>query len=104
MLYVALEMTKRGFTFKMVDVNKSEAKKFVVDGDSLLCPFITIPGLGPAVADQIVEERKREPFKSKTDFNNRAKVSKTIYALLEKFGSINLEEEKEYDLFSAFEM
>lgn len=103
-LYVALEMTKRGFEFKMVDVNKSEAKKFVVDGNSLLCPFITIPGLGESVANQIVEERNKSPFTTKNDFERRAKVSKTIYATLNELGAIKLDEEKEYNLFSMLGM
>ncbi|MBF1726903.1 MAG: PolC-type DNA polymerase III, partial [Streptococcus sp.] len=66
-LELANEMVERGFHFKMVDVDKSEASNFVIEGDSLIAPFRAIQGLGLNVANKIVEARQEQPFLSKKD-------------------------------------
>ena len=38
-LLLALEMTARGYTFKQVDIFKSEARDFVIEDNSLRIPF-----------------------------------------------------------------
>lgn len=38
-LEMALEMTARGFTFKNIDLYRSEANKFIVDDKSLILRF-----------------------------------------------------------------
>ena len=65
-LEVAYEMVKRGFKFKNIDLEKSEARDFVITEDkkSLILPFITIDGLGLKVAESVVNARKDGPFKS----------------------------------------
>ena len=77
-LELANEMVERGFYFKMVDVDKSEASNFVIEGDSLIAPFRAIQGLGLNVANKIVEARQEQPFLSKKDLATRGKVSKTL--------------------------
>jgi len=77
-LELANEMVERGFHFKMVDVDKSEASNFVIEGDSLIAPFRAIQGLGLNVANKIVEARQEQPFLSKKDLATRGKVSKTL--------------------------
>lgn len=77
-LELANEMVERGLNFKMVDINKSHAKNFVIDGNSLIAPFRAVPSLGANVAQKIVEARKEKPFLSKKDLQTRGKVSKTI--------------------------
>ena len=77
-LELANEMVERGFHFKMVDVDKSEASNFVIEGDSLIAPFRAIQGLGLNVANKIVEARQEQPFLSKKDLASRGKVSKTL--------------------------
>ena len=77
-LELANEMVERGFYFKMVDVDKSEASNFVIEGDSLIAPFRAIQGLGLNVANKIVEARQEQPFLSKRDLATRGKVSKTL--------------------------
>ena len=77
-LELANEMVERGFHFKMVDVDKSEASNFVIESDSLIAPFRAIQGLGLNVANKIVEARQEQPFLSKKDLATRGKVSKTL--------------------------
>lgn len=84
-LEVALEMVKRGFRFKNIDIEKSEARDFVIDKDkkSLIMPFITIDGLGLKVAESIINARNEAPFKSKDDIKERTSLSKTLFTKLE---------------------
>ncbi|KRM35296.1 PolC-type DNA polymerase III [Limosilactobacillus pontis] len=77
-LELANEMLERGFKFKMVDLNKSDAANWLIDGDSLIAPFRAVPGLGLNVAKQIVAAREEKPFLSKEDLAERGKVSKTL--------------------------
>ncbi len=87
-LKIALEMVLRGYTFRQIDINKSEATDFVIaeDGKSLYLPFITIPSLGEAVARSIVEARNERPFSSKKDIELRTAINKTQFAKLKLLG------------------
>ena len=62
----------------MVDLNRSDATDWLIDGDSLIAPFRAIPGLGVNVAKQIVAARAQRPFLSKEDLSERGKVSQTL--------------------------
>lgn len=77
-LEIANEMLERGFTFKMVDINRSHATNFIIDGNSLIAPFRAVPSLGDNVALQIVQARQEAEFLSQEDLSKRGKVSKTI--------------------------
>ena len=55
-------MLERGFKFGMIDLYKSDAVNFVIEGDTLIAPFRAVPSLGTNVAKQIVEARKDGPF------------------------------------------
>ena len=77
-LELSNEMVERGYQFKMVDIQKSDSSKFIIEGDSLIAPFRAIPGLGVNVANQIIQAREEKPFLSKEDLAIRGKVSKTI--------------------------
>ena len=77
-LELANEMLERGFSFKMVDLDKSDAADWLIDGKNLIAPFSAIPGLGLNVAKQIVAAREEKPFLSKEDLAQRGKVSQTL--------------------------
>lgn len=62
----------------MVDLKRSDASNWLIDGDSLIAPFRAIPGLGLNVAKQIVAAREERPFLSKQDLAERGKVSQTL--------------------------
>ena len=78
-LQLAMEMYKRGIKFKMIDLEKSDARNFVIDedGKSLIFPFRGLDGLGENVARAICEERKKGAFISIEDVQMRAKVNST---------------------------
>ncbi|WP_028273587.1 PolC-type DNA polymerase III [Atopococcus tabaci] len=101
-LELANEMLERGFTFKMVDLEKSEASDFIIEGDSLIAPFRAVPSLGENVAKQIVAARKEQPFLSKEDLSRRGKVSKTVIEYMDANGVLNgLPEENQLSLFDS---
>ncbi|WP_199618028.1 PolC-type DNA polymerase III [Paenibacillus alkalitolerans] len=85
-LEMALEMTARGFTFKPLDLYRSDAKKFIVDGTSLIPPFSAVGGIGENAARNIAASREDGPFLSIEDFQQRSKASKTIVELLTGMG------------------
>lgn len=88
-LEVALEMCERGFSFKNIDLYRSQATEFVIDGNSLIPPFNAIPGLGTNVAQAIVRAREEGEFLSKEDLQQRGKLSKTLLEYLESRGCLD---------------
>ncbi|HEY4400089.1 MAG TPA: PolC-type DNA polymerase III [Lactobacillaceae bacterium] len=83
-LEMANEALERGIVFKMVDLDRSEALDWVIDGDTLIAPFIALPGLGDNVAKQIVAARAEKPFLSKEDLKKRGKVSQTLIDFMDQ--------------------
>ena len=79
-LYICLEMCARGFYFKNIDIDKSDAKEFVITevGIGLYIPFRSLDGLGESVAEAIVNEREKSTFISIEDFQKRCRVSQTL--------------------------
>ncbi len=99
-LEIALEMCERKFKFKQVDLYRSSATDFLIDGDSLIPPFNAIPGLGTNAAINIVKARKDGEFLSKEDLQQRGKVSKTIIEYLDKQGILEeLPDQNQLSLF-----
>lgn len=92
-LKIALEMVLRGYRFKQIDVNISEATELVISEDrkALYLPFVAVDSLGETVAQSIVEARKQRPFTSRKDFELRTSINKKQYAnliKLEAFGDL----------------
>lgn len=101
-LKLCLEATARGFKFGNIDIEKSDAKNFIIadDGITLICPFRTLDGLGDSVANKIIEERNIKPFYSIEDFGMRGHVNQTTVdklRMLDVFG--NLPETSQLSLF-----
>ncbi|MDL2292449.1 PolC-type DNA polymerase III [Acholeplasma sp. OttesenSCG-928-E16] len=88
-LTVALEMNKRGFKFLPIDLHKSEALEFKMEGDALRMPFITLDGLGDAVAIDIVEKRNEKEFTSIKDIQERTRINKTILEKMKNYGILD---------------
>jgi len=79
----------RGIRFKPVDLYRSDARRYLIDGENtLLCPFNSLPGLGDSAAQAIVEARAQGPFYSKEDLKNRARLNKAVMELLENHGCL----------------
>lgn len=103
-LYTTLELTnemlERGFTFGKIDLYKSDATEFIIDGDTLIPPFVTMDSLGENVAKQLVEARKEGEFLSKMELRKRGGVSQTIVENMEAMGILdNLPEDNQLSLF-----
>ncbi|WP_338754061.1 PolC-type DNA polymerase III [Bacillus sp. FJAT-52991] len=99
-LELALEMSERGFSFQKVDLYRSSADQFVIDGQSLIPPFNAIPGLGTNAAYNIVKAREEGEFLSKEDLQQRGKVSKTIIEYLDNHGCLaSLPDQNQLSLF-----
>ncbi|MFV0425340.1 MAG: PolC-type DNA polymerase III, partial [Bacilli bacterium] len=82
-LEMSLEMLERGYHFTNIDLEKSDASKFIVDGKALIPPFRAIDGLGINVAENLVEQRVEQEYRSIEDLQKRGKVNKTILTKLE---------------------
>jgi len=99
-LELALEMCERGYSFQKIDLYKSQASEFLIEGNSLIPPFDSIPGLGTNAAINIVNAREEGEFLSKEDLQKRGKVSKTIIEYLDKQGCLNaLPDQNQLSLF-----
>ncbi|MBR6522187.1 MAG: PolC-type DNA polymerase III, partial [Oscillospiraceae bacterium] len=86
-LEVAYEMYLRGIEFAPVDLYRSEATMFKIDGNKLIPPFTAITGLGESAALDIVAHRN-ETFLSIEEFSAACpKVSKTHIEQLKEAGA-----------------
>ena len=80
-LKIALEATARGIKFANIDLNKSDALKFIKSDNlenTLIPPFRAIDGLGDTVGKTICQERSKREFLSIEDLQKRGKVSTTL--------------------------
>lgn len=99
-LEVALEMCERGFSFGKVDLYKSSATEFLVEGNSLIPPFNAVDGLGTNAALNLVEARKNGEFLSKEDLQERSKIPKTAIETLDQLGCLaGMAEKNQLSLF-----
>ena len=88
-LELANEMLECGLSFQMISLEKFDADRFIIEGNSLIPPFRAVPGLGTNVTQQIIKARQKAPFLSKEDLQKRGKVSKTILDYLSEQGVLN---------------
>ncbi|MBD2845248.1 PolC-type DNA polymerase III [Paenibacillus sp. IB182496] len=99
-LEMALEMTARGFSFKPIDLFKSDALRFTIEGDSLIPPFAAIGGIGDNAARNIAAAKEEGEFLSIEDFQQKSKASKTVVELLTEMGCFRgLPETNQLSLF-----
>jgi DNA polymerase-3 subunit alpha (Gram-positive type) len=99
-LEMALEMTARGFVFKPIDLYRSDAVRFKIDGNALIPPFAAISGIGESAARSIAAARDEGPFLSIEDFQTRTRVSKTVVEQLAAMGCFRgLPETNQLSLF-----
>jgi len=99
-LEVVLEANCRGIKLLPVNLEKSDATKFIITPEGLLSPFAGLQGVGAAAAQNIVAAREEAPFTSIDDLRNRAKVSKTVIEVLQNHGCLaNLQASDQMALF-----
>ncbi|MFD3260963.1 PolC-type DNA polymerase III [Paenibacillus lentus] len=99
-LEMALEMTARGFRFKSIDLYRSDATRFIVDGDALIPPFSALAGIGDNAAKNIAAAKEQGEFLSIEDFQQKSKATKTVVELLNTLGCFRgLPESNQLSLF-----
>jgi len=101
-LKIALEATARGIKFANVNLERSDARNFILEGDdcTLIPSFRTIDGLGGTVATNIVEEREKQAFISIEDLQKRGKISQTLTDKMRLMGVLKgLPESSQMTLF-----
>ena len=99
-LEIVNEMLERGFKFGKLDLYKSDATEFLIDGDSLIPPFSAMDGLGDNVAKQLVKARAEGEFLSKTELRKRGGLSTTLVDKMDEMGILgNMPEDNQLSLF-----
>ncbi len=99
-LEVVYEMNLRGIRLLPVDIYRSAATKFLVEGDGLRAPFNAMPGVGNTAAISIAEKRGNQPFLSIEDFQKRTGANSGVIAMLESCGCFaNLPKSNQISLF-----
>ena len=85
-LQIVNEMLARGIKILPVDLYKSAAKKFVVEGDGIRLPFLSLGGVGEAAANSLEEAKNKGSYLSVEDLRARSKVSKSVIETLAQAG------------------
>ena len=99
-LEIINEMMARGIECLPVDIYKSEAKMFVIEGDKLRLPFMSLAGIGEAAAISLAETGKKGEYLSVEEMTIKTKVSKAVIDTLREVGSLNgLPESSQMTLF-----
>ncbi len=100
-LEVVIEAILRGVKFKNVDLYKSDADQFKLEGaNNLIPPLICLQGLGKKAAQKIISSRKNDDFTSIEELVDRTGISKTVIEVMKEHGTIaNLPESNQLSLF-----
>src|SRR5699024_11381443 len=94
------EMLARGLSFQPVDLYRSDATRFLVDGDSLIPPFSSVAGIGTNAANNIAQARKEGEFLSIEDLQKRSRISSSVVDVLRRLGCLeNMPESNQLTLF-----
>ena len=99
-MLMAYEFLARGYNFLPVDIYKSDSKYYLPEDGKIRLPFSSLPGLGDAAAQSIVDARSGGEYLSVEDFRERTGVSKAIIELLQVNGALDgLSETSQISLF-----
>ena len=88
-LQIINEMLARGYGFLPVDLYKSHAKDFLLEGDCLRLPFTALKGLGISAATSLQEAGEKGEYISVDEVTTRSGVSKAVIELLREAGALN---------------
>ncbi len=99
-LEIVNEMLERGFKFGKLDLYQSDAIEFLIEGDTLIPPFVAMDGLGENVAKQLVAAREEGEFLSKTELRKRGGLSSTLVEKMDEMGILGkMPEDNQLSLF-----
>jgi DNA polymerase-3 subunit alpha (Gram-positive type) len=94
------ECYARRIRFLKVDLNKSDAYAFLPENGAIRLPFCSLSGLGGAAAQNIVDERNKQPFSSVEDLRVRAGLNKSVIEILRNNGVLDGLDETDQLTFS----
>ena len=81
------EMYARGITFAPIDLEKSDATKFVkVEKGVIRPPLDVIDTISEAIATRIVKAREESPFRNRDDLKNRSGIGDSAVNKLADYG------------------
>ena len=99
-LQLAWEMYLRGYRCEYVDLYRSDAEKFQIDGNALLPPIASLAGMGTKASNSIAEARKDGAFTSVENLRKRTGISKTNIEILREHGCLyGMDESDQLALF-----
>ena len=100
-LELVYEMNLRGIPMLNVDIYKSAATRFLIEGDAIRPPFNAIPGVGGGAAEDIVARRKPGAvYPTIEDFARETGANSGIVASLEQLGCFaGMPKKKQISLF-----
>ena len=87
-LEVVYEMNKRGIELLPVDLYKSRASEFVIEGDKIRPPFSAIAGVGENAAIGIAEGAKDGEYTSIENFQARTGANSAVIKALSELGCL----------------
>lgn len=88
-LEVVYEMNLRGIELLPVDLMKSKAKRFTIEGNAIRPPFSSVAGVGENAAIGIEEAQSGGPFGSVEDFRVRTKANSAVVNALRELGCLD---------------
>ena len=99
-LQIVNEMLARGIKVLPVDIYKSEAKMFVIEGDSIRLPFCSLSGVGEAAALSLAQGGKEGEYLSVEELKSRTGISTAVAETLKDAGALkNIPESSQMSLF-----
>ncbi|MGN1095417.1 MAG: PolC-type DNA polymerase III, partial [Eubacteriales bacterium] len=88
-MLMAYEFLARGYKFLPVDIYRSDSKYFLPEDNKIRLPFTSLPGLGEAAAQSIVEARRDGEYLSIEDMKERTGISKAVIEILQNNGVLD---------------
>ena len=94
-------MNLRGIEMLNVDIYKSAATRFLIEGNAIRPPFNSIPGVGNNAAEDIVSKRKEGArYATIEDFAEQTGANTGIISSLEQLGCFEgMPKKKQISLF-----
>ena len=83
------ECMARGIRFLPIDIEKSDARVFLPENNSIRMPFSALAGVGENAAENIIKARNEEPFFSVEDLQIRAGLNKSVIETLRHAGVLD---------------
>ena len=102
-LEAVYEFYLRGFRFLPIDIQKSDARKFLIEDGALRPPFVSVSGLGETAAEDLMNCRGRELVSIEDISRACPKVSSTHLETLKRLGALgDLPDSSQTNLFDGF--